>query len=920
MSTTRRPSSPTPLSPQMQYEAECLRGTAAPSFFFGSPLPSPQQSRRESYADVPSLAGYPVPTLEEYLGQPLSAMDGLFQSRTASPVQQDESEAGSQSDDDVPLSMSARQTVQAPQQAEPTSHPISALRGGNPATKPAPVFPTTAADLNALVAQNAAFIQHQQRQLMAAAAAAAAAAGFDPALMAALAATHLAAAAAAGGSPVVTPPTPFFAAPPAAAAPATPPATPSPPQPTGPLSRNKRAKPLRKATSLTNLRTSAAAARTGTPADSAPSSPYLSSPYSPGLAAQAMWQETGATNPFIYAAPVLAPTPQRAARSSTSSNATTLASRSPVQADDAGDMDAQLVQAAKKLAQVGAGATDADAGRRQAIAEAALYTRSREAAAAITAQAYASLAGVGPRRRGSSSLATSPLSSAPSSPRVEDDEAPVAPWNRGGSSAVAAGTGGGVVRPSSLSRRGSGMVGRRKASGLDLRELGLQVERIASGEVRSAPPSRPQSPVAGVLSAEEEGASEESGEEGAPAPELKVEEKEAEPVVRVARRRGRRPARLIARAEPPAKAEEPAKVEEVHSAAPQTPAQPAPPPVDDKPADASAQDGVPAATLLTGPSLTAVGTAVPGKRTRLVCSTSIGMLLADGRFECQWPGCGKTFSTSGHLSRHARIHLGFKPFACDWPGCKARFSRSDNMRMHRKTHERPPEEVEDGGVEGRAEEEEGEEEMEGAAAAEEMQVVAAAYPSPAQTPKRRGRKTVPVDMNSASAAAIMMMVDAQAQAAAAAAAAAAVQAAAAAVGVVPPSQHAASGSLMAAMGMDPAVLELEMQLGLVPGLSGFGAHAPAPAPATPNPGAVDFDEFTTLEEGDAPEPMMLDPPSRTGGEFFFRPQAEDDDETRTGMRRRQQPESPWMGAMTPPIGAGEFFMRTDDAEVKSRGW
>ncbi|KAI8836114.1 hypothetical protein BC829DRAFT_365262 [Chytridium lagenaria] len=55
----------------------------------------------------------------------------------------------------------------------------------------------------------------------------------------------------------------------------------------------------------------------------------------------------------------------------------------------------------------------------------------------------------------------------------------------------------------------------------------------------------------------------------------------------------------------------------------------------------------------------------------------MGALTANGRYECQWPNCAKTFSTSGHLSRHARIHLGFKPFECDYPGCDARFSRSD---------------------------------------------------------------------------------------------------------------------------------------------------------------------------------------------------------------------------------------------------
>ncbi|KAJ3104494.1 transcriptional repressor [Phlyctochytrium planicorne] len=67
-----------------------------------------------------------------------------------------------------------------------------------------------------------------------------------------------------------------------------------------------------------------------------------------------------------------------------------------------------------------------------------------------------------------------------------------------------------------------------------------------------------------------------------------------------------------------------------------------------------------------------------------VPSSIMGIIIPGGRYQCTWPNCGKTFSTSGHLSRHARIHIGFKPFECEI--CGAKFSRSDNMRMHQKTH------------------------------------------------------------------------------------------------------------------------------------------------------------------------------------------------------------------------------------------
>lgn len=46
------------------------------------------------------------------------------------------------------------------------------------------------------------------------------------------------------------------------------------------------------------------------------------------------------------------------------------------------------------------------------------------------------------------------------------------------------------------------------------------------------------------------------------------------------------------------------------------------------------------------------------------------------RYECCT--CGKTFTTSGHVARHNRIHTGEKNFQCPEPGCSQRFSRQDN--------------------------------------------------------------------------------------------------------------------------------------------------------------------------------------------------------------------------------------------------
>ncbi|KAI5780468.1 hypothetical protein EDC01DRAFT_668185 [Geopyxis carbonaria] len=54
------------------------------------------------------------------------------------------------------------------------------------------------------------------------------------------------------------------------------------------------------------------------------------------------------------------------------------------------------------------------------------------------------------------------------------------------------------------------------------------------------------------------------------------------------------------------------------------------------------------------------------------------------RYSCQ---CGKSFTTSGHLARHTRIHTGEKNYVCPETGCGARFSRQDNCMQHFRTHQ-----------------------------------------------------------------------------------------------------------------------------------------------------------------------------------------------------------------------------------------
>lgn len=59
------------------------------------------------------------------------------------------------------------------------------------------------------------------------------------------------------------------------------------------------------------------------------------------------------------------------------------------------------------------------------------------------------------------------------------------------------------------------------------------------------------------------------------------------------------------------------------------------------------------------------------------------------RYPCRYKDshrCDKTFTTSGHASRHSKIHTAEKAVPCSFEGCSKKFTRADNMKQHLDTH------------------------------------------------------------------------------------------------------------------------------------------------------------------------------------------------------------------------------------------
>ncbi|KAL1874401.1 hypothetical protein VTK73DRAFT_374 [Phialemonium thermophilum] len=89
-------------------------------------------------------------------------------------------------------------------------------------------------------------------------------------------------------------------------------------------------------------------------------------------------------------------------------------------------------------------------------------------------------------------------------------------------------------------------------------------------------------------------------------------------------------------------------------------------------------------TLSTGRSSSYDEDSVPSPATSRSTSDRTGK-----RYPCRYReshGCEKTFTTSGHASRHSKIHTAEKAVPCTFQGCTKKFTRADNMKQHLETH------------------------------------------------------------------------------------------------------------------------------------------------------------------------------------------------------------------------------------------
>lgn len=76
----------------------------------------------------------------------------------------------------------------------------------------------------------------------------------------------------------------------------------------------------------------------------------------------------------------------------------------------------------------------------------------------------------------------------------------------------------------------------------------------------------------------------------------------------------------------------------------------------------------------------------PPTKDNLTPITNLNAINEDNKRKHTCKICSRSFTTSGHLARHNRIHTGERKHICPWPTCEARFARQDNCMQHYKTH------------------------------------------------------------------------------------------------------------------------------------------------------------------------------------------------------------------------------------------
>ena len=59
---------------------------------------------------------------------------------------------------------------------------------------------------------------------------------------------------------------------------------------------------------------------------------------------------------------------------------------------------------------------------------------------------------------------------------------------------------------------------------------------------------------------------------------------------------------------------------------------------------------------------------------------------SSGQWECDWPGCMKTFKLRENMIEHIRCHTDDKPYECIFPKCRYKCRNMSNIKHHQRSH------------------------------------------------------------------------------------------------------------------------------------------------------------------------------------------------------------------------------------------